>query len=381
MLPSRFVHLVAAGAQFGAPRVARLGAFLSRGDGLGDAASRALEALGGVERHRALGAALAGGPAAEPVRALVEQAGALPLWVDPQACRRGGEVILKAGLLSGLVLGMKSLVGGYCSPAGNKPLVFTRRLEDDLPKRLLDTARFVRAVCETGVARGSDGFAATLHVRLIHSRVRVGLTGTPRWREAEWGTPINQYDMSGTVLLFSLVLVEGLEQLGMRVSAQEKADVLHLWRAAGHVLGVEHELLSTSWAEAKTLWAMLEATQELPDADAGRLARALLEGPLRQARGARQQALARRWVRFSYQASRALLGDRYADALGYPKASRVPPLVLLRALVSQGELLRRWVPLLDGAVLKLGQTYWERSTAQPIAPREGRPARQPDAAR
>jgi hypothetical protein len=49
-----------------------------------------------------------------------------------------------------------------------------------------------------------------VRVRLIHARVRHALSRSPAWRPDAWGAPINQYDMAGTVLLFSSKLFEGL---------------------------------------------------------------------------------------------------------------------------------------------------------------------------
>jgi hypothetical protein len=359
---ARFLCSSATEATFGLHRVQKLERALVQGDAMGDAAARALSSLSPPDKA----AALQGGDASpEALRELLKSAQALPLWVDTVRCRRGGQVLLKAGILSGLTLGFKSLISGYCSPGGNKPLMFTRRLEDDLPQRLHDTARFVRAVCATGVEAGTPGFHAALHVRLIHSRVRLALSRSLDWKHELWGTPINQYDMAGTILLFSHVLLQGIEAFGMHLEHDEKEDVTHLWRAIGHVMGVDHELLPSSTLEAEALWGLLEATQALPDADAVRLTKALLEGPLKQAKGRRQMALAKQWVKFSYQTSRALLGDRYADALEYPKASAIPPLFVLKSMVTQGDFLRRWIPMVDSAALKWGEFYWDRTTREP----------------
>jgi hypothetical protein len=45
-------------------------------------------------------------------------------------------VLLRTGFLGGIVLGFRSLVAGYCSPAGNKPLAFSGRLREAAPRRL-----------------------------------------------------------------------------------------------------------------------------------------------------------------------------------------------------------------------------------------------------
>ena len=53
-----------------------------------------------------------------------------------------------------------SLVLGYASPGGNKPLAFSGQLEKRAPQRLLETSRFVEATClPGGLARFAPGFA------------------------------------------------------------------------------------------------------------------------------------------------------------------------------------------------------------------------------
>ena len=124
------------------------------------------------------------------------------------------------------------------------------------------------------------------------------LRGSPRWDPRAWGEPINQVDMAGTTLLFSLVLVDGLRMLGFRIEREECEDVLHLWRIGGWILGVDPELLCATEAEARLLWELLEATQEPPDADSAALAVALMEGPLHEARtprSARGPSASSRW--------------------------------------------------------------------------------------
>ncbi|MBV9945442.1 MAG: DUF2236 domain-containing protein, partial [Myxococcales bacterium] len=80
-----------------------------------------------------------------------------------------GRVLLRAGPLGGLVLAFKSLVLAYASPAGNKPLAWSGRLTEDAPRRLRETARFVRETIQPGNLRpGTAGWRDTLKVRILH---------------------------------------------------------------------------------------------------------------------------------------------------------------------------------------------------------------------
>src|SRR5262249_21959159 len=164
--------------------------FLERVDPLGDEMVAAIERTPGGWRlfdeacKNGVGG-LHGAPAC--FRGFFEHAENAPMWVDWSTVDRGGEVLLRAGLLGGMVLGLKSLVLGYVSPGGNKPLVLSGRLEEQAPKRLNETARFVRATIAPGGMRPrADGWRMTLKVRLIHAHVRRMILRSGRWEAPAW---------------------------------------------------------------------------------------------------------------------------------------------------------------------------------------------------
>ncbi len=355
--PSRFLNADAVALTHGAHRSARLAAFLSEGDPLADAAVDALVMEPRAVQEAQIAAVLAGrGEGLPPaLQALEASLSKVPFWFDPRRADAGGEVVLRRGLLSGLVLGFKSLVLGYCSPAGNKPLAFSGRLTDDVGKRLGETARFVEAVSlPGGMHRSSEGFAITVRVRLMHARVRQGLRRSTRWDHQALGLPINQYDMAGTVLLFSSVLLEGLKELGAAVSAQEADDVQHLWRMVGHVMGVDHELLCTSAAEAQTLWGLISSTQGPPDDDSRRLTHALIDS-------AAAQGAPAAYVAFTRALCRHLVGSARADDLNLPRSGWSVAPVVLRPVIAQVERAVLRVPGGRGAALKAGMLSWRRT--------------------
>ena len=375
MFPTRFVHLEEARRRFGPTRVDRMGALLGAGDPLADAAVEALAEQDRAARERLVDRTLRGDPATLPAALAAFRRGlsVLPFWADLDRARRGGEVLLRTGVLGGIVLGFRSLVAGYCSPAGNKPLVFSGRLREAAPRRLSETSRFVSLVYQPGsLAPGAPGWVAAARVRLMHAQIRRLLRASPRWDAGAWGDPINQVDMAGTTLLFSLVLVEGLRMLGFRIRREECEDVLHLWRIGGWVLGVEQELLFPTEPEARLFWELLESTQSPPDADSGALARALLESPLHEARSAEERARAERFLPVAYGIGRYLVGDRYADALGYPRSPWRWAAPALRTLVSgTGRLVGR-IPGVDRLTLEAGLRYWKRTVELGLGGEEAR---------
>lgn len=380
-LPTRWVETPAVRARFGA-RLDRLAGFLTQGDPLADAVVEALGPLPHAERTRLIDATLHGAPDATLPTELVRLRDAThvpPVWLDEDRIARGGEVFMRAGLLGGIVLALRSIVFGYLAPAGNKPLVFSGRLERDVPRRLAETGRFVRAVsspggmsvhAHDGARVGGPGFVSTLKVRLVHAEVRRMIARSPRWRGADWGLPINQADMCGTVLLFSSVFAEGLELLGFRLTEEERADHLHLWRYVGWLMGVDPELLPATSTEAADLHAMIEGTQGPPDDDARALARALIEArPLTEDRAVLKRA--ERAIPLGYVLSRHLIGDTRADQLGYPRDAWQLAPKALRHLMGTAVELGRWLPLRDQALQALGERYW---TTVVRAPGGGGPA-------
>ncbi len=361
--PGRFVNLASARAQFG-PRVDRFGRFLSMGDPLADAAVDSLATLAPPERERMIAAALAGdfSKTPAPLKDLLDALDPLPVWADLKRADHGGGVFLRGGVLTGLVLAFKSLVGGYLSPGGNKPLIFSGRLEEDVPRRLAETGKFVEAVCKPqGMARHGEGFATTVRVRLVHAQVRRMLLRSGRWDHAEWGVPINQHDMAGTALLFSLIVLEGLEQLGVETSRPDREDVMHLWRVVGHVMGVDQELLCATEAEGQNLAALIRATQAPPDDGARALAKVLLEGPVRQATSKTERVRAMRFVALNHALTRHFLGDEIADQLDLPRPLIRYSLPVIKAAVSTSGRALRLLPFSRATTLRAGMAYWRKS--------------------
>ena len=363
MFPARFVNLERARARFG-DRVDRLGALLFAVDPLADAVAADLEGLRGgwrlFERASREGAASTPG-LPDSVHALLASVERVPLWVDWPLIDRGGEVLLRAGPLGGLVLGLKSLVLGYVSPAGNKPLVLTGRLEEQAGRRVNETARFVQATITPGSMRPrQEGWQITLKVRLIHAHVRRMILRSGRWDAAAWGAPASQHDHLGTSLLFSVVLLGGLRQLGLRIAPEDAAAYMQLWRWSGWLMGIEQDVLVVTEAEGMQLAELIAATQDEPDEDSRRLTRALLGAPERSARSRREVANARRLARFSAAMCRELVGAPLADALGVPQTPWRYLVPFVRRAVSSVELVRERVPFGDASALWAGTRYWQR---------------------
>ncbi|MFO0547833.1 MAG: oxygenase MpaB family protein [Polyangiaceae bacterium] len=367
--PRRFVNLGEARSRFG-PAIDRLGALMLVADPLGD---DAVDALSKLPRARATelvevaasrGIAAAG-DAPEAVRALFAELERVPVWLDRDAMERGGRLLFRAGWFGGLALAT-SLLYGYASPAGNKPLVFSGRLEEQTARRLMETSRFVQATClPRGLERGAPGYAITVKVRIMHAHVRRMLLRSERWSTEDWGIPANQHDMGATGLLFSALVVDTLTNFGFVFDAEEVHLYMQLWRYSGFLMGVHEEVLPGSLLEAKRLAEMIAATEEGPDEDSRRLSRALFasgENPARASETERRRAL--RMVKIGQGLIRGVVGDRLADELDIPRHGyrRVfePMVAFVRA--AERTRLRLPAPLqraAEDAAIQSGLDYWD----------------------
>lgn len=366
MIPARFQPSPEATRVFG-ERLDRLAPYLLRSDPLADEASAALPAWerGFARIAEALRDGGGAPPSApEPVRALIEHAQRVPVWVDWDAIERGGLAFLRSGILGGLVLGAGSLVLSFTSPGGNKPLVFSGRLQEQAPRRLAETSYYVRAVTRPGGLRpGGEGLVGTIHVRLLHAQLRRLMRESGRFRVDLWGEPINQHDMMGTLILFSVVVVESLARLGYRMSSAEAEDLVHLWRYAGYLIGVDADLLPGSFAEARRFGEMISATQGPPDDDSRALTRALLESPRTAAKTPEERRFAERRERIGAALVRHVVGDDMADTLGVPRTWARHLVPALSALVAATERARD-LPVVKGWSLEAGYRYWDAAVAR-----------------
>jgi hypothetical protein len=304
------------------PRAEKYAELLWRTDPLAEAVMDEFARMPESEWRALLDLALAKGleavpHAPEPLRALFHQLESVPFWVDRDRCNLGGATFLRCRL-GFAVLAMLALPIIYSWPAGNKPLALSGQLVHRASQRLKDTTRYVFAVCQPdGLSRFSEGFAMTVRVRLIHAQVRRLLLDSGQWRSDVWGAPINQCHMAGTNLMFSVGVLDGLTRLGYRFEPVEREALVHLWRYAGYLLGVENELLIADEFEGHRLLDLMFAFEPQPDDDSRALVDALMQTSYTYVRNFKAGQLCS--VNLCYGISRALIGDEQAAALRYPK--------------------------------------------------------------
>ncbi|MGW4482441.1 oxygenase MpaB family protein [Amycolatopsis sp. NPDC004368] len=337
------------GLRAGEEQVRRLREFAQRQDAPADALVEWLgrEAGNHVEFERALAHGVTARTSPE-LREFIRTIEATPYWVDRAKLTRGARAITRAGLLGLFPLGDMSLMGGYLASRATKALVGTGEIEYRATKRLVETAAWWIDVTTPGaMERGAAGYEAAVRIRVVHAHVRRAMNRREDWDYERWDRPVNQVQTAGTLLLFSLVYVFGTQLLGVRYTERERADILHLWRYIGWLVGVDEELLPADEDDAWRLLWLLAATEFIPDDDSKRLAKALVEShaAIGEGRGVRGKVLAHVNVQVHSAISRLVLGKQNADFLELPDDPVAQAAVVAVAGVNfAAETARRLIP-------------------------------------
>jgi hypothetical protein len=410
MFPTRYTELVNVRARHG-HRADQVAAYFARGDDPADAVVDLFNRLAPNRGKRLFDRALEQGIAAVPdapdvLRALFAQVEETPIWVNPGLLELGSRTQLRCGILWSVTLACSCLPLSYRSAAGIKPLVFSEQFIRRSVRRLSETNRFLVETCSPdGLAQRGPGWKVTLRVRLMHAQMRRLLRrGKQRpWNEAAWGVPINQVDLAATQLLFSISSLQHLRRLGFHFSPLESESVMHLWRYAGHLLGIVPELLPATETEGAVLKELLLDVAGGPDADSPKLTDALMSTAMpwlivaalpwlvpvgddpaagrahgRLARlghglarflglHGRPEATRRQLAHFCYGLSHGILGNRVAQDLHYPPTRwRYAAPALLRSFVIPLEACRRLLPGGTRVASWLGHRQMQRLLRAPL---------------
>jgi len=239
-------------------------------------------------------------------REFFEQHSALPPWFDRTRILSAQRWASQHLLHITAALFHASLPSAYAAERGATVLLCTGRMSKDLDRRVNETARFVVDVLARD-AFEPHGVAirSIQQVRLVHAAVRFLLKESNPWPDE---APLNQEDLLGTLMSFSVVVVRAVRRLGVSVSATEAEDFYHLWRVAGALLGVEPALLPSDFGAAEATSDLI-AVRQFRESQAGRQLMQALRTRINQ------HVLVPGMTDYLI---RRLSGDRVADLLGVP---------------------------------------------------------------
>lgn len=229
-----------------------------------------------------------------------------------------------------IVLCCSSLPSSYSARKGVQVLHRTAYLAKRPTRRLFETAQMIIDVMSPGgLGPRGRGLRTVQKVRLMHAAIRHLIQHDPRspWPLDDFGLPINQEDLLGTLMTFSWLIVQGLSRLGVSVEPADLQAYTATWMHIGRLMGIEPALLPSTVAETEFVSDTIERRQVAPSAEGREMTAALLgmmEANLPRPLGGLPAALLREFIPAAV-----------ADGLGVPRRP------LEEALVSAADLLVR----------------------------------------
>ena len=276
--------------------------------------------------------------APQPIREFFENVEE-PSWLDwdglepgIRAFYKNADLMLAAFVTGVLVEGFSTLIAKSFNITGRVRFT-TRRLQQN-NRQLIDI------FFPNGLHRDGEGWKLSTRVRFVHARIRNLLLHSPDWDHEAWGTPVSAAHLGYAISVFSKRLLDYSSLLGAKFTEEERQSVLDVWRYAGYVMGIPESILYTSAADAERVYELAHLCEPPPSADSRELANTLIQSipSVAQVTDVAEQ---QKVVRLAYRLSRALIGNRLADAFAYPRRRpwHVGTLALFRA---RQRLQRRW---------------------------------------
>ena len=240
-----------------------------------------------------------------------------PSWFDPTkflpgmlAYHQNSDLFIAAHVAGVLVQGFATTI--------SKPFFMTGRLTDYGIRRLQQNNRHLIEICMPGgLERHGDGWKLSVRIRLIHAQMRLMLRHSEEWDADVWGTPLSAAQMAFASSAFSALLLEKCGMLGVQFDKKARDSFMDIWRYTAWLFGVPEEILFRNYDEAMELCRVGFMIEPPPDVESILMANGLINSaPLIV--GAKGPAR-RRFVKFVYRVSRALIGDELADQLRFPR--------------------------------------------------------------
>ncbi|MCF1751672.1 oxygenase MpaB family protein [Mariniradius sediminis] len=196
---------------------------------------------------------------------------AKPDFIDRTRTAAAQDFFQKNSNLYLSLLGFYSLPYCYAFADGAQVLVRSKRITEEIGVRLSETALFLMDAFYPGIFLTNDQKLITLaKVRLTHAFSRYFVARYAKDWNPDWGIPINQEDLIGTNLAFSLMVMRGMEKLDRFPGKDSLEDLLHYWKLIGFYLGLEIDYWPETAKEAFELEKLIRK-RHLKPSEAGRI--------------------------------------------------------------------------------------------------------------
>ena len=294
----------------------------------------------------------------------------LPEWAEPERLDGGSEIFERYGPEIVLMLFGASLPMIYASHPACEVLGGTRRMTHHVHRRIIETGQFVIDVTEPGAwSPEGRGILSCQKVRLMHAAIRHYLARDERWSEhwrADWAVPICQEDLLGTMLSFSVTVIESLVASNITLNAREREDYLHLWKVVGFLLGIDEERLPDDYPAGVAMMEDWRRRTHRPTETSRALMQAMIAFWYERVPGRIFDGVTSGWCRL-------WVGDELADRLG------VPPFDWTRHLLRLQTTLWKYEDRLADSVLPFRwlTRVWSRKLLRALMALE-RDGRRPD---
>jgi hypothetical protein len=349
----------------------KLDGFRQRGDPLADETVKNLFQQGQVETANVLlkqlirNDQLVPDTLPEMLREYLLRTEQLPDWADPALVRQGEALFGRYGPQAVVSLFCGALPASYAAAKGVQVIHLTARLATDPFRRIMETAQMlIDVLAPDGLAPGGSGIRSAQKVRLMHAAVRHLILESGQWNP-EWGHPINQEDLAGTLVDFSYAVIMGLEKLGCTLSRQEQNAYLHCWKVVGHMMGLEAAVLPEDVEDCVVLAEVIQRRHFRASPEGQELTRALIQMAEHVTPGDLFDGIAASLMRH-------ILGEEIADMLKVPPADwtrhLIGPLAMLsRASDELGDHSRVVARLSEvfGRKLVEGMVWMNRGAGRP----------------
>lgn len=283
-----------------------------------------------------------------------------PSWLDSAKIETAIKFTHRLGSNGTFILRDLALMTGYQYPGFNQPLIQTGALHKYAGKRLAETHKWWLDVNQlNSFSRFNDGFTSTIYVRFIHSLVRYQLNKSKDWDHEIWGTPINQYDQAMTNIAFSAVLLIGVRAIGIFPSKAECDALMHFWKYAGWLMGIDEKWLVNKESEAWKLLQWMNYAHPKVDESSKALAVSLSKEPFERHYKYFNRFLQRKAYQNHLDITQFFIGQRKMKNLGLkPRALAWYPLYLIakNTLVYRGA---KHIPKLDQYLQESGRAKQE----------------------
>lgn len=251
-------------------------------------------------------------------------------------------------ILASFVAGV--LIEGFMTNI-SKSFFITGRVRDQGVRRLQQNNRhLVESFLPGGLNREGDGWKLSVRLRIIHAQVRRLLNDSNDWDAEAWGVPISAGHLGFAITAFSARLLKHMRRLGASYSDDESVSFMSAWRYVGYLMGIPETILFRDEAEANRLFEIGRMCEPPPGGESVSMANSLVNSAPLLA-DMTDPEIRRKFANYIYAVSRAVIGNKSAEQLNYPRTSTIGVLAWFRIQQRYEAMMRnsmlRKLPLLS----------------------------------